>query len=86
MKLKSALSVALFATVTALSMGAQAADADKAAPPTEMKADKDTMAAKPHSHTQEKSGIPQEAPAAATPGKKDASKNTKKHYHPRDGK
>ena len=86
MKLQSALSVVLFATVAALSMGAQAADADKTAPAAEMKADKGTTAAKPHSHVQEKTGIPQEAPAATTPGKKDASKGMKKHYHPRDGK
>lgn len=80
MKLQSALSAVLFATVAALSMGAQAADADKAAPAAEMKA------AKPHSHMQEKTGIEQKAPAAAEPAKKDASKDKKKHYHPRDGK
>ena len=77
MKLQSALSAVLFATVAALSLGAQAA---------EMKADKGTMAAKPHSHVQEKTGVPQEAPAAAAPGSQHASKDKTKHYHPRDGK
>jgi hypothetical protein len=86
MKLQSVLSAALFATVTALSLGAQAADADKAPPAAEMKADKGAMAAKPHSHVQEKTGVPQEAPAAAAPGSQHASKDKTKHYHPRDGK
>uniref|UniRef100_Q47DS1 Uncharacterized protein n=1 Tax=Dechloromonas aromatica (strain RCB) TaxID=159087 RepID=Q47DS1_DECAR len=86
MKLQSALSAVLFATVAALSLGAQAADAEKAAPAAEMKADQGTKAAKPHSHMQEKTGIEQKAPAAAEPAKKDASKDKKKHYHPRDGK
>lgn len=85
MKLQSVLSAALFAAVAALSLGAQAADADKAPPAAEMKADKGAMAAKPHSHVQEKTGVPQQAPAAA-PGSQHASKDKTKHYHPRDGK
>lgn len=82
MKLQSALSAVLFAAVAALSMGAHAAD-------TEMKADKTdkgTMAAKPHSHVQEKTGVPQDAPATTAPAKKNAAKDKAKHYHPRDGK
>lgn len=86
MKLQSALSAALFAAVTMLSLGAQAADADKAPPAAEMKSDKGSVAAKPHSHMQEKTGIEQKAPVAADPAKKDAAKDKKKHYHPRDGK
>ena len=86
MKLQSALSVALFATVAMLSLGVQAADVDKAAPATEMKTEQGAKMAKPHSHVQEKTGIEQTAPAAADPAKKAASKDKKKHYHPRDGK
>jgi hypothetical protein len=86
MKLQSALSAALFATVAVLSVDAQAADADKTPPAAEMKAEQGTKAVKPHSHMQEKTGIEQKAPAAAKPAQKDASKDKKKHYHPRDGK
>jgi len=86
MKLQSALSAVLFATVAALSLGAQAADADKAAPAAEMQVGQGAKAVKPHSHMQEKTGIEQKAPVAADPAKKDASKDKTKHYHPRDGK
>lgn len=86
MKLHSALSAILFATAAALSLGAQAADADNASPAAEMKADQGTKAAKPHSHVMEKTGVPQDAPAAVQPGKKKAAKDKSKHYHPRDGK
>lgn len=52
---------------------------------------------KPHSHMQEKTGIPptatpaadKKADEAAAPAEKKAQKadkNTKKHYHPRDAK
>lgn len=81
MKLQSALSAALFAIIATLSVGAQAADAPAAA---EVKAEQGAKAAKPHSHVQEKSGMQQVAPAAAATGKKDASKDKSKHYHPRD--
>ena len=87
MKLQSALSTVLLATVATLSLGAQAADDDKAIPvATEMKADQGAKAAKPHSHVQEKTGIPQSAPAATAPEKKNAAQDRTKHYHPRDGK
>ena len=86
MKLQSALSDVLFATVATLSMGTQAADADKAAPAAEMKADHGAMAGKPHSHVQEKTGVPQQKPAATDPAKKNAAQDKTKHYHPRDGK
>lgn len=86
MKLQSALSAALFATVTMLSLGVQAADADKAPPAAEMKAEQGAKAAKPHSHVQEKTGIEQVAPDASAPKKKNASQDKTKHYHPRDMK
>lgn len=86
MKLQSALSVALFASVAMLSLGAQAADADKAAPAPEMKAEQGAKMVKPHSHVQEKTGIEQIAPDANSPKKKNASQDKTKHYHPRDMK
>jgi len=85
MKLQSALAAVLFASVAMLSLGAQAADADKAPAAAEMKAGQATKAAKPHSHVQEKTGVEQVAPAAA-PAKKNAAKDKTKHYHPRDMK
>lgn len=90
MKLKTFLSATLFAAIAALSISAQAAsDMDKAAeaktPAADMQADKAVpKKMKPHSHVQEKTGVPQDAPADAAPGKKDASKDKTKHYHPRD--
>lgn len=86
MKLQSALSAVFFPSVAALSLGAQAADADKVPPAAEMKAEQGAKATKPHSHVQEKTGIEQVAPDAATPRKKNASQDRTKHYHPRDGK
>lgn len=85
MKLQSALSAVLFVSVAALPLGAQATGADKASAAAEMKAE---QAAKPHSHVQEKTGMPQHAPAAADEkiGKPKAGKDKSKHYHPRDGK
>lgn len=81
MKLKSLISTSLFITVAALSFSAQAAsDTDKAieAKPAEMKM-------KPHSHVEEKTGVPQKAPEA-TSDKAKAAKDKSKHFHPRDGK
>jgi len=89
MKLQSAFSAILFATVAALSLGAQAADADKAPPAAEMKMEqgaKGAKAVKPHSHVEEKTGVPQKAPAAVDPDKKNAAQDKSKHYHPRDMK
>lgn len=87
MKLKSILSTGLFATVAALSMGAQAAsDMDKAAeakaPATGMQADQKM---KPHSHVEEKTGVAPNALEAKS-DKVKADKDKSKHYHPRDGK
>lgn len=86
MKLQSTLSAILFATVAALSLGAQAADADKAPPAAEMKMEQGAKPAKPHSHVEEKSGVPQKAPAAVDPNRKNAAQDKSKHYHPRDMK
>ena len=60
---------------------------EKAAPAAEVKAEKaaPSQASKPHSHVQEKTGVPQNAqPAEST--KKNPAKDTSKHYHPRDMK
>ena len=85
MKLQSTLSAILLATA-ALSLGAQAADVDKAPPAAEMKMEQGAKAVKPHSHVEEKSGVPQKAPAAVDPDKKNAAQDKSKHYHPRDMK
>lgn len=81
MKLKPLISMSLFITVVMLSFGAQAAsDTDKAA---EAKATE--MKMKPHSHVEEKTGVPQKMPEA-TSDKAKAGKDKSKHLHPRDGK
>lgn len=87
MKLKSILITGVFAAIAVLSMGAQAApDMDKAeeakAPATGMQADPKM---KPHSHVEEKTGVPQSAPKAKS-NKLKADKDKSKHFHPRDGK
>lgn len=91
MKLKSILSTGLFVTISALSIGVQAAsDIDKAteakAPTTDMQADRTAKKKmKPHSHVQEKTGVPQTAPEANL-DKPNPAMDMSKHYHPRDGK
>jgi hypothetical protein len=83
MKLKPTLAVTLFAITAALSLNASAA----ADTPPEVKVEKvapqKTM--KPHSHVEEKTGMPQMAPEAMS-GKQNAAKDKTKHFHPRDGK
>lgn len=86
MKLQSALSAALLASVAMLSSGVYAADADKTPAAAEMKAEPGAKAVKPHSHVQDKTGMEQMAPEAAAPAKKNAAKDKTKHYHPRDMK
>lgn len=83
MKLKLTLAASLFAIIAALSLNASAASgapadakAEKAAPQKRMM---------PHSHVQEKTGIPQNVPEAM-PDKPNAAKDRTKHFHPRDGK
>lgn len=79
MKLQAILPALLFAAV---SVGAYAADAEKA-PATETKAEQ-PKPAKPHSHVQEKTGAPQDAAPMAAPEKKNPAKDRTKHFHPRD--
>ena len=89
MKLKSILSASLFAAIAALSPGLQAAsDMDKgtaAKPPVaDTQADK-AAKMKPHSHVEEKTGMPQSA-SPADPDKPNPAKDMTKHNHPRDAK
>ncbi len=82
------LQVALSAFAIALgSASAFAADADKS-PAPEQRAEQPPAgsAQQHHSHVQEKTGIPQKAPAAADPKKKSPAEDRTKHYHPRDMK
>ncbi|MBI5861747.1 MAG: hypothetical protein HZB64_06155 [Rhodocyclales bacterium] len=88
MKLKSILATSLFAATAILSAGAYAATdtgkgADAAAPATDIQTDKKV---KPHSHVEEKTGVPQKAPSETAPARKNAAKDKSKHYHPRDMK
>ena len=85
MKPKPILAASLFAIAAALSFNASAASdapadakakTEKAAPQKKMM---------PHSHVQEKTGLPQDVPAAM-PDKPNAAKDKIKHFHPRDGK
>jgi hypothetical protein len=64
--------------------GAAYAD-DKAGAPKAAERQADKAAAKPHSHVQEKTGMPQSMPDAKA-DKPNAAKDQSKHYHPRDGK
>jgi len=88
MKLKSTLVASLFALMAVISLNASAA-ADN---PADTNVDKATATkaatqkkVKPHSHMEEKTGVPQNAPEAM-PDKPKADKDKTKHYHPRDGK
>jgi len=85
MKLQSALSAVLFASIAMLSLTAQAADADKTPAAAETKSEPGAKAVKPHSHVQEKTGVLPMAPATA-PDKKNAAYDKTKHFHPRDMK
>lgn len=87
MTLQTILYPALMVGAMAISMGANAADADKA---LESKASASTPvekmpAMKKHSHMEEKGGM---APKPAEPkvGQSSPAKDMSKHYHPRDGK
>lgn len=87
MKLKTIVSAGLFAAIAALSVGAQAAsDADKAAEGTAPAANEQTgKKVKPHSHMEEKAGIPLKV-AESKAAKPNPAKDKSKHFHPRDGK
>ena len=81
MKVSSLIAAVLFAGASL--SGASYADDKMAAPKAaEAQADK----AKPHSHVQEKTGVPQTIPTEAKTDKPNAAKDKSKHYHPRDGK
>jgi hypothetical protein len=75
MKLQSALSVALFAAVAALSLGAQAADVDKTQATAGGKTEQGTKAA---NAAEEKTGTQQKAPSAKPAT---SAKATKGHDH-----
>ena len=80
MKISSLIAAVLFAS--AAMSGATYADDKIAAPKaTEAQADK----VKPHSHVQEKTGMPQSMPEAKV-DKSNPAKDKSKHFHPRDGK
>lgn len=82
MKLKSVLAASLFATMAVFALNASAAPNV----PADAKAEKvAAQKMRPHSHVQEKTGIPQLAPEA-TPNKPNAANDRTKHFHPRDGK
>lgn len=83
MKLKPILVASLFAITAALSLNASAASDVPAGAKTEKAAYQKKM--RPHSHIEEKTGIPQKAPEA-TPDKPNTAKDNTKHFHPRDGK
>jgi len=85
MKLQNLLSVVILTAIAALSSSAYAEE--KAAPAAEVKAEKaaPSQASKPHSHVQEKTGVPQNA-QPTEPTKKNPAKDMSKHYHPRDMK
>lgn len=83
MKLKSILAASLIASASLLSSGAGAADTQ--APATAEKPVK-PQKVKPHSHMEEKTGMPQPAPGAAAPAKPNPATDMSKHYHPRDMK
>lgn len=87
MKLKSILGTSLLAMAAVLSAGVQAASDTNTpgasqSPAAGAQGDK---AMKPHSHMEEKSGVPQTTPGAKAE-KPDPTKEKKKHLHPRDAK
>jgi len=83
-KTQSILFASAVALASALPFAAGAAD-DK---PAETKAEQTApakAAVKPHSHMEERTGMPQKAPEQAA-GKKKAAKDKSEHSHPRDAK
>jgi hypothetical protein len=82
-KLKPTLAVTLFAITAVLSLNAGAA-AD-APPGAKVEKVAPQKRIKPHSHVEEKTGIPQTAPVAMS-DKANAANDMSKHFHPRDGK
>ncbi len=91
MKLKPTIAASLFAIAAALSFNAFAAPYSPAKVNAENPADAKAVKAdpqkkmRPHSHMEEKTGVPQKAPVAMA-DKPNAAKDKTKHFHPRDGK
>lgn len=83
MKTSAFVAAFLFASAASLSVSASAADTDKAeAKPAEVQMNKK---AKPHSHVQEKTGIPQSMPKEEK-AKPNPANDMSKHNHQRDMK
>ncbi|MBK7024064.1 MAG: hypothetical protein IPH41_11345 [Sulfuritalea sp.] len=82
MKTSSLIAAVLFAG--AATAGVVYAD-DKATAPKAAEAQTDNAAARPHSHVQEKTGIPQSMPDPKAV-KPNPATDRSRHYHPRDGK
>lgn len=86
MKLTHLLYPAALAVFFATTLPAMAADEK----PADAKTDKSEVIkkkVKPHSHVEEKTGVPAKAVDEAKPEDKDAkAKQKKQHLHPRDGK
>lgn len=90
MKPNSFLSISLFAAIAFFSFSAQAASDTAKMAEAQASADTkveqtSTKKMKPHSHVEEKTGIPQKAPES-TANRPNPAKDMSKHYHPRDGK
>ena len=85
MKLTPTLAAGLFAVAATLSLNAVAASDTPA--DTKAAAEKAALQKKMmrHSHVQEKTGLPQNVPDAAS-DKPNAAKDKTKHFHPRDMK
>jgi hypothetical protein len=79
------LSVGTYAADVERVPAAQAQTVEKA-PAADAKTDAKATPVKPHSHVTDKQHIPQSAPGASDPNKKDPWKDKSKHFHPRDGK
>jgi hypothetical protein len=75
----------LFAGLFAVALPLAAAAASDKAGETQTASAAATQPVKPHSHVEEKTGVPQKAPARQA-GKKSPAMDMSKHYHPRDGK
>ncbi len=90
MKLDTILSAILLAAASSLSFGVYAAtEADKtqAAEAQTGKPAAEVKKMKRHSHMQEKTGVPQNMPAAdAAEGNPKAAQDKSRHFHPREGK
>jgi hypothetical protein len=82
-KTQSILFASAIAIVSLLPFAVRAADDKPAETKAEQTAPAKTM--KPHSHMEERTGMPQKAPEKAAPKQK-AAKDKSKHSHPRDAK